>query len=87
MFGKEAFALTTARATKTSFKRWIHAALSFITFISSNIGEVFWIWILKDCIKVQEKKKKVVVLCLRPPQNVKLGTFTFNDGEGYENVL
>ena len=25
---------------------------------------------LKDCIKVQEKEKKVVVLCSRPPQNV-----------------
>ena len=34
----------------------------------------FWSWILKDCIKVQEKKKKVVVLCTRPRQNVKLGT-------------
>ena len=31
---------------------------------------------LKDCItKVQEKKKKVVVLCSRPQQNVKLGPF------------
>ena len=29
---------------------------------------------LKDCIEVQEKKKKIVVLCSRPPQNVKLGT-------------
>ena len=28
------------------------------------------------CIKVQEKKKKVVVLCSRPRQNVNLGTFT-----------
>ena len=27
---------------------------------------------LKDCIKVQEKKKKVVVVCSRPRQNVKL---------------
>ena len=31
--------------------------------------------ILKDCIKVQEKKKKVIVLCSRPQQNMKLGTF------------
>ena len=31
--------------------------------------------ILKDCIKVQEKKKKVIVLCSCPPQNVKLGIF------------
>ena len=29
-----------------------------------------------DCIKVQEKKKKAVVLCSRPRQNVKLVTFT-----------
>ena len=27
-------------------------------------------------MKVQEKKKRVVVLCLRPPQNVRLGSFT-----------
>ena len=36
----------------------------------------FWSWILKDCIEVQLKKSKVVVLCSRPPQNVKLGIFT-----------
>ena len=30
----------------------------------------------KGCIEVQEKKKGVVVLCSRPPLNVKLGTFT-----------
>ena len=34
--------------------------------------EFYW----KDCIKDQEKKKKVVVLCSRPRQNVNLGTFT-----------
>ena len=34
-----------------------------------------YVKILKDCIKVQEKKKKVIVLCSRPPQNVKLGIF------------
>ena len=28
---------------------------------------------LKDCIEVQEKKKKVAILCSRLPQNVKLG--------------
>ena len=32
--------------------------------------------VLKDCIKVQEKKKKVVVSCSSPRQNVELGTFT-----------
>ena len=30
----------------------------------------------KDCIKVHEKKKKGIILCSRPPQNVKLGIFT-----------
>ena len=44
----------------------------------------FWSLILKYFIEVQEKKKKVVVLCSGPPQNVKLGTFmpwTGNDGK------
>ena len=36
----------------------------------------FWIWILKNCIKVQEKKRKVVALCSRPRQNAWLGIFT-----------
>ena len=31
------------------------------SFNSSNVGKLFWSGILKDCIKVQEKKKKVVV--------------------------
>ena len=47
-----------------------------ISFNSSNVAIALWSWILKDCIEVQEKKKKVIVLCLRPPQNVKLGIFT-----------
>ena len=34
--------------------------------ILSNIGNFFWSWVLEDCIKVQEKKRKVVVLCSRP---------------------
>ena len=33
-----------------------------ISFNSSNVGKFFWSWILKDCIKVEEKKKKVFVL-------------------------
>ena len=32
-----------------------------ISFNSSNVGKFFWSWILKDCIKVQEKKKKNVI--------------------------
>ena len=37
-----------------------------ISFNSSILGKLFWSLIPKDCIKVQEKKKKVVVLCSRP---------------------
>ena len=29
-----------------------------ISFNSSNVGKLFWSWILTDCIKVQEKKRK-----------------------------
>ena len=29
----------------------------------------------KDCIEVQEKKQKVVVVCFCLPENVKLGSF------------
>ena len=47
-----------------------------ILFNSSNVVNFLWSWILKECIEVQEKKKKVVVLCSRPPQNVKIGIFT-----------
>ena len=36
----------------------------------------FWSCVLKHSIKVEEKRKKVVVLCSRPPQNVKLLIFT-----------
>ena len=44
--------------------------------IRQMLAIFFWIWILKNFIKVQEKKTKVVVVCSRPPQNVKLGIFT-----------
>ena len=47
-----------------------------ISFFTSDVGEFFWSWILKNCIKVQEKEKRVVVVGSRSPQNVKLGTFT-----------
>ena len=54
-----------------------------ISFNSSKVGNLFWSWILKDCIEVQEKKKKVVVLCSSPPQNVKLGIFTSRSCSDY----
>ena len=41
--------------------------------ICQMLENIFWTLIPKDCIKVQEKKKKVVVLCSCPRQNVKLG--------------
>ena len=48
--------------------------------ISSNSPNAsnffFWRWILTDCVKILEKKKKVVVLCVHPQKNVKLGIFT-----------
>ena len=47
-----------------------------ISFTQCNVGKYFWSWIPKDSIKVQEKKKKLVVLCSRLRQNGKLGTFT-----------
>ena len=47
-----------------------------ILFNSSNAGKRFWSWILKDCIKVQEKKKKVVFFWSCPRKNVKLGSLT-----------
>ena len=45
-----------------------------ISFNSSNVGKLFWRWILKGCTRVQEKKKEVVVFCSRPQQIVKLGS-------------
>ena len=36
-----------------------------ISFISSNLGEFFESWILKDSINNQEKKKRIVVLLSR----------------------
>ena len=57
-----------------------------ITFDSSNVGRFFWSWILKDYVEVQEKKKKVIILCSRPLQDVKLSIFTsYSCSEGKEN--
>ena len=41
--------------------------------IRQMLANLFWVFIVKDCIEVQEKKKKIVVLCSRSPQNVDLG--------------
>ena len=42
----------------------------------SNVGEFPWSWFLGDHTQVLEEKEKFVVVCLRPPQNVKLGIIT-----------
>ena len=47
-----------------------------ISFNSTKNGKFFWSWILKNCIEVQEKKMKIVLLCSRPLQNVKIGSIT-----------
>ena len=41
--------------------------------ICQMLANLFWGLILKECIEVQEKKKKVLVFCWRSPQNVNLG--------------
>ena len=52
-----------------------------LSFNSPNVAFSFCSWILKDCIIVPEKKRKVVVLCSRPQKTktkktVKFGIFT-----------
>ena len=63
-------ATTTATVTKTSSKKVNSRCLKLyraysISFNLSYVGNFFGSWILKDCIKVQVKKKEVVVLCYR----------------------
>ena len=63
---------------KNVTKKWksrcikLYSACS-ASFNLSNVGSLFWSRILKDCIEVQERRKKVVAVCSRPPQKVKLG--------------
>ena len=57
---------TTATATKTSLKTEVNSQYSklyralSILFTLSNVGKCFWSWIVKDCIKVKEKKRKLL---------------------------
>ena len=56
-------AATTATATKTSLKNLNSPCFKLyctypISFNSSNVGIFFESWILKDCIELQEKKRK-----------------------------
>ena len=45
-----------------------------ISFNSSNVGNFFRSWILKDCIEVQEKKKESRCLAVTSSKNLKLDT-------------
>ena len=70
-----------ATTTKTSLKMGIWASSNIIALIPSRsirqmLPIFFWSWILKDYMEVQEKKSKVVVLCSRFTENVKLGIST-----------
>ena len=45
-------------------KRFVKSEVTYsMAFNLSNVGNFLWRWILKNCIEVQEKKKKVIVLC------------------------
>ena len=78
------------KATKTSLNKWIHATSHFIVLISTcpirqMLANFSGVEFENDYIEVQEKKKKVVVLCSHPWQNKKLGTFTLQScSEGKE---
>ena len=90
------YATTTATATKTSLKKRTRATSNFVAFIPSRsirqiMATFFYSWFRKDCIEVQGKRNKIVVLCTRPLQNVKIrGGFTLsacNDSkEMYKNA-
>ena len=72
---------TMATATKKSLKKGIRTASNFIALIPTRsirqmLADFSGVEFIKDCIEVQEKKQKVVVLCSRRRQIVKLSTFT-----------
>ena len=73
----------TQKVKSRCLKLYRAHSISFNSSYASNIS--------RDCIEVQEKKKKVVVLCSCPQQNVKLGNFTSlscSDGqEMYKKVV
>ena len=61
-----------ATATKTSFKTSIRAASNLIALIPSRLIRQMLanFFEVEFCIKAQEKKKRIVVLCSRPRQHV-----------------
>ena len=83
----DGYANITQKVNSRFFK--LYRAYSILSN-SSNVGEFFWSWSLKDSIEVEGEKKKVVVFWSHPPQNLKLETFSSesgNDGkEMYKNA-
>ena len=77
------------RLRKRHWKKMNSRCLTdFIALIPScfvKCWQFFWSWIPNYCIKVQEKKKKVV-LRSRPGQNVLLGTLRSDHGDGNGNA-
>ena len=72
------------RQLKNVFAQVQTSLRPFISFNSSNVGEFVWSWILKDCIKVQEKQKRVVVLCSRAPKKREIRQFHVVGKEMYK---
>ena len=69
-------------ATKTSLKKWSRAASNCIALIPScSTRQMLAIFLELNFKRLYQSsgklgKKKVIVLCWRPSQNVKLGIFT-----------
>ena len=58
-------------------KTWIRATSNFIVLIPTrSIRQMLANFAVEDCIKAQEKNKKVDVFIHVREKNVKLGTFT-----------
>ena len=66
---------------ENSRKKWIHAASNFIALVRFvKSWQIFLEVNSKKLYQSSGRKKKVVVLYSRPPQNVKLGSFSNDDG-------
>ena len=75
----------------TSFPGFSPTRTTPIGWVGENPGNEVafsWSWILKDFIQVKKEEGKFVIVCPRPPQNVKLGGFTSQSCSGRRrNVL
>ena len=71
---------TMATATETSLKsgfELLQTLSRLFHLVRFAIWQFFcWRWIPKDCMEVQERRKKVAFLRSHPPKNVKFGWFS-----------